>query len=72
MMDGFGMGFGWIFWILLLIAGFFLVKYFTDQSRENRSAREEKSPIDILKERYARGEIDQVEFDERRKKLLSV
>ncbi len=31
--------------------------------------RSEKTPIDILEERYARGEIDQDEFEERRRIL---
>jgi putative membrane protein len=30
----------------------------------------EKSPVDILKGRYARGEIDKREFDERKQDLI--
>ncbi|MBI3114693.1 MAG: SHOCT domain-containing protein [Candidatus Harrisonbacteria bacterium] len=75
-MMGFGFaplgGFGWIFmvlWWALIIAGIVaLVRWFANQPRVSRDG--EKSPLEILKERYAKGEIDQNEFEEKKKDLL--
>ncbi len=67
--SGFGV-LGWVFnllfWILLalLIAG--LVKSLSGHSRHFHDGKE---PLDILKERYAKGEINKEEFEQKKKDL---
>ncbi len=60
-------GGGWmmIFWILLFIA---LVVLFLIAFRNTGS--KEESAMEILKKRYARGEIDKEEFEERKNEIL--
>ena len=71
MMDGFGMGFGggfmWLLWIFLIIVIFWVVKGAIGNS--NNPPGQQKSALDILKERYAKGEIDQQEFEQKQKDL---
>lgn len=74
-MDGYGwsmMGFGMIgitlFWILLIVALVLLVKVLW-KSGSGSGRSQEKKPLDILKERYARGEIEKEEFDQRKQDL---
>lgn len=63
----FGGGFMWIFWLVLIIAIIWGAKVFSS-SESNRSGQE-KSALKILKDRYARGEIDQEEYVTKKKDL---
>lgn len=73
-MDGFGhhgwgMGWGWILGFLILVLLIWLVVKLA--GRSGRSAGwGEKSAMDILKERYARGEINEEEYNNRKKDIL--
>lgn len=64
---GWGMGFGGLFmllfWGAVIVGVVVLVRWMLDQSKGGKSA------LRILQERYARGEIDKAEFDERKRNL---
>ena len=71
MMDGwFGGGiFMLLFWGVIIIGGFFLVRYLIRQSQTVARAPE-NTAMEILKQRYARGEINDEEFEKMKAKLL--
>ena len=56
----------WIFWILFPVI---IIVLLTVLSGSGSSSLSEKSPMEILKARYARGEIDDEEFQHRRHEL---
>ena len=67
--------FGWIFmvlfWILLILGGIEVVRVIFRSERDNRNdGPKSKTPFEILKERYAKGEIDKNEFEEKKKDLM--
>jgi putative membrane protein len=65
-----GGGFMWVFWILIIVGIFFLVQNMMRGNSEQSSTNKE-SPLEILKKRYARGEIEEEEYERRRKELES-
>lgn len=64
---GYGGGMMWIFWILIILAFVWFVAFATQ--RGGIPPGSEKSAQEILKERYARGEIDRDEFEQKQKDL---
>jgi putative membrane protein len=66
-----GWGIGWIFmivfWGLLIVGLIFLIRYLI---RATKVSKGEESALDILKKRYARGDINKEEFEQKKKDLL--
>jgi putative membrane protein len=57
----------WVFWAILIVAFF---AFLTPVPR--RYARAVNDPLEILKRRYAAGEITTAEYEERRARLLEL
>jgi len=75
MMDGYSFGvmgygmliLGLIFWILVFAGLVLLIKYLWEGGRRKGV---EESALEVLKKRYARGEISKEEFEEKKKDLM--
>ncbi|MCP5279722.1 MAG: SHOCT domain-containing protein [Thiobacillus sp.] len=68
--DHYGMGWGGglgmiLVWVVPLILLFLVIRYFLGDKGEGRS----RSALEILEERYARGEVDREEYLKRRADL---
>jgi putative membrane protein len=74
---GWGYGMGWfgmiimaVFWVALIVGVVFLIRWLvTSRSEWGRDVKSQESALEILKKRYARGEIGKEEFEEKRKDL---
>lgn len=72
---GFMHGLFGILWMILIFGGLialiiFAVRGLRITHTDDTSSTSEMTPLEILKERYARGEIDHEEFEDRKKRLL--
>ena len=61
-------GFMWLFWIAVFVALIFLIRWFVQQGK---AGEPKESALDILKKRYAKGEMDKEEFEAKKKDLFS-
>lgn len=71
-MDGmnnfWGMGYGWIIGLIVLVVIIGLVVNAIKQ-KKNSNRPKYNSPMDILKTRYAKGEISRDEYEEKRRHI---
>ncbi len=68
-------GMGWIFmiifWGLIIVGLIFLIRYLAGLTRSRAPyEKTHDSALDILKQRYARGEINKEEFEQKKRDLM--
>ncbi|MBI3146848.1 MAG: SHOCT domain-containing protein [Pseudogulbenkiania sp.] len=67
---GLGVVFMILFWLLIILGVAALIRWLLSQSGRNQEARH-KTPLEIVQERYARGEIDREEYEQKMRDLQS-
>ncbi len=77
-MDGWGWGWwgmgivhGLLWWAILILGIIVLVRLLGRDSRRGPGAPAQETALDILKKRYARGEIGREEFEEKKRDLAT-
>ena len=71
-MMNFGYGGIFMWFIFIIIAGILIyIAINGTKNKEKNFDRFEKTPLDILKERYAKGEISEEEFEKIKRNLTS-
>ncbi|MCC5859799.1 MAG: SHOCT domain-containing protein [Ectothiorhodospiraceae bacterium] len=58
-----------LFWAVVIALVILLVRWLGGAGGDSPAGRSRPAPLDILKERYARGEIDRDEYEQRRRDL---
>jgi putative membrane protein len=59
-----------IFWVAVIIGVIYLIKFLSSSSKQGgQETKKGDNALDILRERYAKGEINREEFEEKKKVL---
>jgi len=67
---GWGMLFGGTFWIVLIVLVIAGVVWFSRSGRDEPGRDRGSSGLDVLDQRYARGELDREEYLQRKRDIL--
>lgn len=71
-MMGYGYGGMWIMWLLIItviiLAAYLLIR---ETKKKDQGAPQLETPLEILKKRYARGEISKEQFEEMKRHIES-
>ncbi len=65
----FGLAMMILFWGAIILLVVLLVRWLSGSGPQQHAPTAHQTPLDILKDRFARGEIDKEEYEERRKVL---
>ena len=76
MMHGWGMSWGWggmlfqlLFWVVIIFLIVWGVKQLAGRNRNSNQLMRKDDALEILRERYAKGEIDKQEFEAKKRDL---
>jgi putative membrane protein len=68
---GFGMIFGFIFFVAIVIGVIFLIVWLVKRSGYSVTDKTGARSLEILKERYAKGELTKEQYENMKKELIS-
>ena len=63
-----GMGLTWIFWVVLIAVLVIAIEW-SYSNRRGKKGSSIDTAVDILEQRYAKGEIGKAEFEEKKQEL---
>ena len=63
-----GMGLTWIFWVVLIAVLVIAIEW-SYSNRRRKKGSSIDTAVDILEQRYAKGEIGKAEFEEKKQEL---